>query len=140
MPLEKLQLSPRTANCLKRAHINRVGEVVDMSDEDLLKIRNFGERSLAELREKLAELNIPSRAGQHASAPAENGSAAAILESATDISPSDLGELMGSDDISAAASQMGAGEPEATLPELAAENGEQDDPEEAEPIAPTSPT
>ena len=130
MPLEKLQLSPRTANCLKRAHINRVGEVVDMSDEDLLKIRNFGERSLQELKEKLAELNIPSRAGQ--SALAENGSAgaASILESGSDISPSDLGELMGSDDITAAASQMGAGGLEATLPELAAENGEQDYPED----------
>ena len=131
MPLEKLQLSPRTANCLKRAHINRVGEVVDMSDEDLLKIRNFGERSLQELKEKLAELKIPSRAGQPASLPAENGSAAAaaILESATDISPADLGELMGSDDISAVASPMGAGELEAALPELA-EDGDQDYPED----------
>ena len=58
MPLDKLQLSPRTANCLKRAHLTKVGEVVDMSDEDLLKIRNFGERSLLELKEKLSGLNI----------------------------------------------------------------------------------
>ncbi len=118
MPLEKLQLSPRTANCLKRAHINKVGEVVDMSDEDLLKIRNFGERSLQELKEKLAELNIPSRVGQGALAPAENGSAAAedTTEPVADISLADLGELMGSDDVAAAAPQMGTGELEATWP------------------------
>ena len=119
MPLEKLQLSPRTANCLKRAHINRVGEVVDMSDDDLLKIRNFGERSLQELKEKLAELNIPSRVGQAGSDPAENSSGAAedTPGSIADISPGDLGELMGSDDLSAAASQVGTGELEATWPE-----------------------
>ena len=45
-------------NCLKRAHIGKVGEVLQMSDQDLLKIRNFGEKSLTELREKLAEQGI----------------------------------------------------------------------------------
>ena len=119
MPLDKLQLSPRTANCLKRAHINRVGEVVDMSDDDLLRIRNFGERSLTELKEKLAELNIPSRVGQSLTAPAENGNATtdAVQMPVADISPTDLGELMGSGDLTATASPMGAGEPEATWPE-----------------------
>ena len=132
MPLEKLQLSPRTANCLKRAHINRVGEVVDMSDEELLKIRNFGERSLAELKEKLADLNIPSRLGQAASSSAENGSIAAEDTSVpiADILPSDLSELMGSDDISDGPSQTGAGELEATWPETDQDDGEQDDAEE----------
>ena len=132
MPLEKLQLSPRTANCLKRAHINRVGEVVDMSDDDLLKIRNFGERSLQELKEKLAELNIPSRVGQSASVPAENGSGAAEGASVpeTDISPGDLGELMGSDDVSAAVAQMGTAEVEATWPELDQNDDDQDNAEE----------
>ncbi len=57
-PIEKLELSPRTLNCLKRAQINRVGEVLEMSDDDLLKIRNFGEKSLVELQEKLAEHGI----------------------------------------------------------------------------------
>ena len=45
-------------NCLKRAHIGKVGEVLQMRDQDLLKIRNFGEKSLTELREKLAEQGI----------------------------------------------------------------------------------
>ena len=57
-PIEKLELSPRTLNCLKRAQINRVGEVLEMSNDDLLRIRNFGEKSLVELQEKLAEHGI----------------------------------------------------------------------------------
>ncbi len=57
-PIERLELSHRTLNCLKRAHITRMGEVLEMSDEDLLKIRNFGEKSLSELRGKLAEQGV----------------------------------------------------------------------------------
>ena len=60
-PIERLDLSPRTLNCLKRAHITKVGEVLEMSDDDLLKIRNFGDKSLDELREKLAERGITTR-------------------------------------------------------------------------------
>ena len=89
MPLDKLQLSPRTANCLKRAHLTKVGEVVDMTDEDLLKIRNFGERSLLELKEKLAGLNIPSVLGEN-----EDGSETGENAIISDISQGDISELM----------------------------------------------
>ena len=58
--IEELHLSQRTLNCLKRANINWVGEVLDKSDEDLLKLRNFGEKSLFELQEKLAERGVGS--------------------------------------------------------------------------------
>ena len=54
-PIERLQLSPRTQNCLKRAGIDTVGQVLGMSEADLLKIRNFGDKPLAELRQKLEE-------------------------------------------------------------------------------------
>ena len=91
MPLDKLQLSPRTANCLKRAHLSKVGEVVDMSDEDLLKIRNFGERSLSELKEKLAGLNIPSVLNP-TDESTEDGGQLGVPE----VSSDDLSELMGS--------------------------------------------
>ena len=91
MPLDKLQLSPRTANCLKRAHLSKVGEVVDMSDEDLLKIRNFGERSLSELKEKLAGLNIPSVLNP-TNESTEDGGQLGV----TEVSSDDLSELMGS--------------------------------------------
>ena len=86
-PIEKLELSPRTLNCLKRAQINRVGEVLEMSDEDLLKIRNFGEKSLVELQEKLAEHGItsPSNGSQPASDPSAMGA----------ITAEDISDLMG---------------------------------------------
>ena len=63
-PIERLDLSHRTLNCLKRAHITRVGEVLEMSDDDLLKIRNFGEKSLSELRSRLAEQGVGADGGQ----------------------------------------------------------------------------
>ena len=57
-PVEKLELSARTLNCLKRAHINRVGEILEKDRSELLKIRNFGEKSLDELYGKLEELGF----------------------------------------------------------------------------------
>ena len=83
-PIEKLELSPRTLNCLKRSHISKVGEVLEMSDDELLKIRNFGEKSLVELKEKLAEHGVT-----------DLGDSAA--GSVPNISPEDLGELMGAE-------------------------------------------
>ena len=59
-PIEKLELSPRTLNCLKRAHITKVGHVLEMSNSELLKIRNFGEKSLHELMDRLHEEDMLS--------------------------------------------------------------------------------
>jgi DNA-directed RNA polymerase subunit alpha len=53
-----LGLSARTLNCLKRASIHKVGEVLEKSRPELLRIRNFGERSLDELMQKLEEAGI----------------------------------------------------------------------------------
>jgi len=58
MPIEQLGLSSRTYNCLKRSQITKVGQILDMSKDELLSLRNFGEKSLQEVREKLAELGI----------------------------------------------------------------------------------
>jgi DNA-directed RNA polymerase subunit alpha len=55
IPIEDLDLSVRAYNCLKRAGITKVGQVLEMSEEDLLGVRNFGRKSLDELREKLAQ-------------------------------------------------------------------------------------
>lgn len=60
MPIERLDLSSRTLNCLKRARLDRVGQVLEMSRDDLLTIRNFGQKSLEELQSKLAELSAAS--------------------------------------------------------------------------------
>ncbi len=58
MPIERLDLSSRTLNCLKRAKLDRVGQVLDLSSDDLLAIRNFGQKSLEELQAKLDELGV----------------------------------------------------------------------------------
>ena len=84
-PIEKLDLSPRTLNCLKRAHISRVGEILEMADDDLLKIRNFGDKSLVELQEKLAVHGIAG------------GSLGAGARTVPDLTPDDLDELIGSE-------------------------------------------
>jgi len=55
VPLERLDLSTRTLNALKRSKFNVVGEVLEQNKNDLLKIRNFGQRSLNELLEVLGE-------------------------------------------------------------------------------------
>jgi DNA-directed RNA polymerase subunit alpha len=105
-PIERLELSPRTLNCLKRAHITKVGEVLEMSDDELLKIRNFGEKSLTELRDKLSERGItPPRAEPLGTAvgQGELGPEAEPASRLPDLSPEDLGELIGSGDVSAPA-------------------------------------
>ncbi len=53
--VDDLQLSARTLNCLKRSHLLTVGQVLTKSKRELLAIRNFGERSLTELEEKLKQ-------------------------------------------------------------------------------------
>jgi DNA-directed RNA polymerase subunit alpha len=54
-PIDKMEVSPRTINCLRRANITKVGQVLELSNGELLKIRNFGEKSLNELLHKLRE-------------------------------------------------------------------------------------
>ncbi|HKV59882.1 MAG TPA: DNA-directed RNA polymerase subunit alpha [Ktedonobacteraceae bacterium] len=57
-PIEELDLSVRAYNCLKRSNITKVGQVLSMNEDDLLGVRNFGEKSLQELREKLLQRNF----------------------------------------------------------------------------------
>ncbi|MEC9366590.1 MAG: DNA-directed RNA polymerase subunit alpha [Chloroflexota bacterium] len=58
MTVEELELSSRTLNCLKRAALNKVGQVMEKSKGELLEIRNFGEKSYRELYDKFRELEI----------------------------------------------------------------------------------
>ncbi|MEO0949468.1 MAG: DNA-directed RNA polymerase subunit alpha C-terminal domain-containing protein, partial [Cyanobacteria bacterium J06641_5] len=53
IPIEELQLSVRAYNCLKRAQINSVSDLLDYSHEDLLEIKNFGQKSAEEVIEAL---------------------------------------------------------------------------------------
>ena len=58
MTVESLKLTARTLNCLKRASIHKVGEVLEKGRSELLRIRNFGEKSLDELDERLREIGV----------------------------------------------------------------------------------
>ena len=61
LPIEELELTVRSYNCLKREGIHTVGELVARSEADLLDIRNFGAKSIDEVKAKLARWAWPSR-------------------------------------------------------------------------------
>ena len=61
MTIEELDLSVRAYNCLKRAGINTVSELVQRNQEDMMKVRNLGRKSLEEVEQKLEALNLSLR-------------------------------------------------------------------------------
>jgi len=61
MTIEELDLSVRSYNCLKRAGINTVEELVKKTEADMLKVRNLGKKSLQEVKEKLAQYGLSLR-------------------------------------------------------------------------------
>ena len=61
LPIEDLDLSERPRNCLKRAQVNTVGELIQKSEDDLLAITNFGQKSLDEVLVKLDERGLSLR-------------------------------------------------------------------------------
>lgn len=60
MPIEQLDLSVRAYNCLKRSGLMTVGAVLEKSEDELLALRNFGEKSYLELRDKLEQHGFPT--------------------------------------------------------------------------------
>ncbi len=61
LPIEDLDLSERPRNCLKRAQVNTVGELCERTEDDLLAITNFGQKSLDEVIQKLDERGLSLR-------------------------------------------------------------------------------
>ena len=61
MTIEDLDLSVRAYNCLKRAGINTVAELVQRNQEDMMKVRNLGKKSLEEVEQKLQALGLGLR-------------------------------------------------------------------------------
>lgn len=57
-PVEDLELSVRSANCLKNADINFIGELAQKSDQEMLKTKNFGRKSLNEIKSLLTEMDL----------------------------------------------------------------------------------
>ena len=58
MPIEDLDLTVRSYNCLKREGINTVSELIALSEDQLMNIRNFGSKSVDEVRDKLASMGL----------------------------------------------------------------------------------
>jgi DNA-directed RNA polymerase subunit alpha len=58
LPIEALDLSERPRNCLRRAQVQTVGELVAKTEDELLNITNFGQKSLEEVTAKLDELGL----------------------------------------------------------------------------------
>ncbi len=56
--VDDLELSVRSANCLKNAGINLIGELVQKTEAEMLKTKNFGRKSLNEIKEILAEMGL----------------------------------------------------------------------------------
>jgi DNA-directed RNA polymerase subunit alpha len=58
LSVDQLELSVRTANCLQNANIKTIGQLVQRTEAELLKTKNFGRQSLKELKEILAEMGL----------------------------------------------------------------------------------
>ena len=58
MTIEELDLSVRSFNCLKRAGIDTVEDLINRTEEDMIKVRNLGRKSLEEVIQKLHSLNL----------------------------------------------------------------------------------
>ena len=58
LPIEEMDLSVRSYNCLKREGVQTVGELVQKTEQDLLDIRNFGQKSIEEVKQKLQEMGL----------------------------------------------------------------------------------
>jgi DNA-directed RNA polymerase subunit alpha len=58
MPVEQLDLSVRTMNCLRRSNIATVGELIGKGTKELLKLRNFGQKSYQEIEDRLASIGL----------------------------------------------------------------------------------
>lgn len=80
IPVERLELSSRTLNCLKRAGVDKVGQVLSMRTSELLQIRNFGEKSLTELRERLTHMGLPLPQDEDLAAVDESAPSPAVPE------------------------------------------------------------
>jgi DNA-directed RNA polymerase subunit alpha len=70
-PVEELELSVRSSNCLKNANIKTIGDLTRKTEEDIVKTRNFGKKSLQEIKEKLNEwgLNLGMKDYSHLTIP-----------------------------------------------------------------------
>ena len=65
MTIEELDLSVRSFNCLKRAGINTVGDLMNTTEDEMMKVRNLGRKSLEEVIKKMADLKLQLSKGDN---------------------------------------------------------------------------
>ena len=86
-PVEELELSVRSSNCLRNANIRTIGDLVGKTEDEIAKTRNFGKKSLDEIKSKLAERNLRFGIGDFDDLKAElsgNGQQAAAASAETE--------------------------------------------------------
>jgi DNA-directed RNA polymerase subunit alpha len=95
-PIEELNLSVRAYNCLKRSGLMTVGQVLEKTEEELLTLRNFGQKSYDELKERLVERGYLQENAESAPVPAPHFDLAPADEDETgeDASVSPLGQAL----------------------------------------------
>jgi DNA-directed RNA polymerase subunit alpha len=91
--IEELDFSVRTYNCLKKANVLTIGELAQMTEGDLMQIRNFGKKSLTEVKEKLAVLGLKLRGDT-----GDTSDFASVDDDEGDIEPDADAELVEADD------------------------------------------
>ena len=87
MYLEELELSVRTYNCLKRAGIRYVDELLEMTDEDFRQVRSLGPKSIEEIREKLKEFGLSASGSRPDDLSPETKSPSEMLEELIGLEP-----------------------------------------------------
>jgi DNA-directed RNA polymerase subunit alpha len=99
-PIEDLDLSVRAYNCLKRSGITKIGQLLEMSEEDLLAVRNFGQKSLDELKQRLEAMGYvtPSAAPEEAGEETKALTGRMPSEEEEELEPSAEGEAPGEDE------------------------------------------
>lgn len=95
-PIEALDLSERPRNCLKRAQIYTIAELVDKTEQELMAIQNFGQKSLDEVKQKLDEMGL-SLASAGGRQPADVGIFASEFSAAGEL-PEDEDGITGEED------------------------------------------
>ncbi len=87
MSVDQMNLSVRTMNCLRRGGIETVGQLISQSEKDLLALRNFGQKSMLELKERLDDMGLSMKVDEasNADADAEPESAAEEVEEAEEV-------------------------------------------------------
>jgi len=113
MPVEQLDLSVRTMNCLRRANIATVGELISTGEKELLSLRNFGQKSLQEIEERLKAIGLSLTPQLEESPPPAHeggvGEESTQPEVVADLAAGEIGEETGS--VAESEAEMGEGQP-----------------------------